>query len=159
MKSKALPTILLGSDHAGYATKQLIMRTLANKGYTLVDVGGFDPEAHDDYPTYAAEVAKGVASDTTGQTKGVLVCGTGTGMTIAANKVKGVRAALVYDTFSARLAREHNDANVIALRGREFPAKKAAALTSLFLSTQFSEGPRHKRRLKEIEMLEKKGSI
>jgi ribose 5-phosphate isomerase B len=152
-KSPADPTVIIGSDHAGFKTKQRIIKTLANKGYTIVDVGTFSEE-HVDYPQYAAEVAKAVAGDKS--VRGILICGTGTGMVIAANKIKGIRAAFAFDDFGAKMAREHNDANVLALRGREFPATKAAKLAELFLKTEFSDDARHKRRIAQLTKLEGK---
>lgn len=149
--AKAKPAVIIGSDHAGFQTKQQIIKSLAKKGYTLVDVGTFNEERVD-YPHYAAEVAKAVVGDKT--VKGILVCGTGTGMAIAANKIKGIRAAFAFDEYSAKLAREHNDANIIALRGREFPAAKAAKLAETFLKTEFSGDARHKRRIAQLAKLE-----
>lgn len=150
-KSAAKPTVVIGSDHAGYKTKQAIIKHLSQEGYTLVDVGAFTEERVD-YPQYAAEVAKAVAEDT--RARGILICGTGAGMAMAANKVRGARAALGYDEYSVRMAREHNDANILALRGREFPAAKAARLAQLFLQTKFSNAARHKNRIKQVGMLE-----
>jgi ribose 5-phosphate isomerase B len=150
------PLIIIGSDHAGYGTKQHIIQTLAKKGYTFVDVGGFKPDVPDDYPDYAYEVAKAVASDKTGNTKGVLICGSGTGMVIAANKVKGIRACVVYDNYSAKMARYDNDANIIALRSRKFKTAKDPQFVELFLKTEFSNLPRHKRRINKIKAIERK---
>ena len=143
------PTIIIGSDHGGYQTKQAVMKALAKEGYTIVDIGGYSPKKPDDYPDYAKEVAKTVAKGK--NTMGVLVCGTGTGMVMAANKVKGARAAMIYDAYSARMARHDNDANIAALRGRKFLQKKAIRITKMFLRTEFSKIPRHKRRIKKIE--------
>ena len=150
-----LPTIIIGSDHAGFGAKRAITRDLAKRGYVVVDVGGFDPNKSDDYPDYAVQVSKAVASDRNGKTKGVLICGSGTGMAIAANKIKGIRASVVYDDYSARMARFDNDANIIALRGRGFAEKKDVHLVHKFLSTQFSQIPRHKRRIRKIANLER----
>jgi ribose 5-phosphate isomerase B len=152
----AKPLIIIGSDHAGYKTKQHIVTRLAKKGYTFVDVGSFDPSVPDDYPDYAYEVAKAVASDKTGHTKGVLICGSGTGMVIAANKVRGIRASVVYDNYSAKMARYDNDANIIALRSRKFDTTNEAQWVDLFMKTEFSNLPRHKRRIKKIAALEKR---
>ena len=148
------PTVVIGCDHAGYAVKQRIIEHLAKKGYTIVDVGGFSAKTADDYPDYAEEVSKAVTSDKTKSTKGVLICGSGTGMVIAANKIDGIRASVVYDTYSAKMARHDNDANVIALRGRNFKTSIEPKLVDLFLSTPFSGLPRHKRRLRKVVQLE-----
>jgi ribose 5-phosphate isomerase B len=166
-KSSAIvtPTIVIGSDHGGYETKQAIIASLSKQGYTLVDVGGFDPAQPDDYPDFAVQVGKAVASDApTGAaagkpapTMGVLICGSGTGMAIAANKVKGIRAAVIYDDYSAKMARMDNDANIACLRGRGFSAKKDLALVHTFLTTPFSGIDRHKRRIKKITSIEATG--
>ena len=144
-------TVVIGSDHGGYRTKQAVIRALAANRYTIVDVGGFDPAVPDDYPVYAHEVARAVAGDRTGKTSGVLICGSGTGMSIAANRHKGVRAALVYDSYSARMARHDNDANIACLRGRGFSEKRDVRLVLRFLRTPFSGIPRHARRIRKID--------
>lgn len=149
------PLVIIGSDHAGFATKQAIIKALAMQGRTILDVGTFDDKRRVDYPDYATEVARAVARDKKGSSMGVLVCGTGTGMCIAANKIDGIRAALGYDTYSAQFAREHNDANILCLRGRKFPAKEAVRLTKLFLNTEFSKEPRHIARIKKLDRIER----
>lgn len=153
--TKTLPLIAIGSDHAGFAAKRAIIKDLAERKYVVIDVGSFDPNIPDDYPDYAAQVGKIVASDKDRMTKGVLICGSGTGMAIAANKIKGIRASVVYDDYSARMARYDNDANIIALRGRGFSQKKDVHLVHKFLSTSFSQISRHKRRIKKVAALEK----
>lgn len=145
--------VVIGSDHAGFKTKERIKKELAGT-YTLIDVGDFSEESNDDYPRFAAEVAKAVSDDPK-RTKGILICGSGTGMVIAANKFKGVRAAFAFDAYSAKMARHDNDANILALRGRKFAQKDAANLAKIFLKTQFSGLPRHKRRIKAIGDLER----
>jgi ribose 5-phosphate isomerase B len=125
------------------------------KGHTVVDAGGFSSDAKDDYPDFAKEVAHAVASDSSAKTKGILICGSGTGMVIAANKVHGIRAAFAYDPYSARMARHDNDANVLALRGRKFPAKTAAKLALIFLREPFSGIGRHRRRVRKVMALER----
>jgi ribose 5-phosphate isomerase B len=148
------PTVIIGADHAGFKAKDAIIGSLAKKGYVIVDVGGFSPNTPDDYPDYAVQVAKAVASDKTGNTRGVLICGSGTGMAIAANKTKGVRAAVIYDAYSAKMARHDNDANIAALRGRNFSVQKDVKLVHLFLETAFSGLQRHKRRIRKVGALE-----
>lgn len=156
-------TIVIGCDHGGYKTKQAVIKELAKNEYFIVDIGGFSDDVNgvaqgkkDDYPDYAKQVATAVASDRTGMTKGILICGSGTGMVIAANKVKGVRAALAYDAYSAKMARYDNDANVLTLRGRLFPARTAARLARIFLTTEFSGFDRHKRRIRKIAAMERR---
>jgi len=142
--------VLIASDHAGFLTKEKLKVFLLKKGYTLVD---FSPKLiqGDDYPDYAFALGKEVASS---GNPGILVCGTGAGMIIAANKVKGIRAVDVYDIFTARLSREHNDANIISLSGWHIPFDRIKQITKVFLETKFSGDKRHVRRLKKIEKYE-----
>lgn len=112
--------IYIGADHAGYLTKEHIKKFLDKKKMQYIDVGTGKPKKSDDYPDYAKAVARQVARGN----QGILICGTGTGMVMAANKVRGVRAALVYDKYTAVKSREDNDANIIALRGRGFSKRK-----------------------------------
>ena len=149
-------TIVIGCDHGGYGTKQAVIKELAKRDYTIVDVGGFSDKESDDYPVSAKQVADAGASDRTGMTRGILICGSGTGMAIAANKVRGIRAALAYDAYSARMARHDNDANVLTLRGRRFPAREAARLARIFLTTEFSGIDRHRRRIGKIAGMERR---
>ncbi len=145
--------VVIGSDHAGYRRKEEIKRFLKRKGVSIEDVGT-DSARPVDYPVFAEKVAKKVAKDK--KARGILVCGSGTGMTIAANKVKGVRAVAAYDNYTAKMSRVDNDTNVLGLRGRGFPLKKAKRIVSTWLKTPFSRKARHKRRVKEIAKLESK---
>jgi len=147
--------IIIAADHAGLAMKRYLVPRLVKRGYVVEDIGAAKKDPADDYPDYAAKVARHVAKDESAM--GVIICGTGAGMAIAANKVRGVRAALCTDEYSARMARSHNDANVIALRGKEFSKAKAWKVTQIFLDTPFSGEPRHVRRIKKIAKLEKAG--
>ena len=143
--------IVLGSDHAGIGLKAEAVRLVEEMGFEVSDLGPSTPESVD-YPDYAARVAGEVAA---GRARlGVLVCGTGIGMSIAANKVHGVRAALCTTEYQARMARAHNDANVLCLGERVLGAGQAAAVVAAFLSTPF-EGGRHQRRVDKIKGLEK----
>ena len=137
----------LGADHAGCALKAALAAHLAGKGHEVTDLGTSDPSISVDYPVFAIAVGEAVAS---GRLEiGVLVCGTGIGMSIAANKVRGVRAAVVHDVTTARLAREHNDANVIAVGARLIAAPLACDILDTFLDARFD--PRHRRRLDLID--------
>ena len=138
--------IYLGADHAGFDKKEEIKKFLEKKKIKYKDLSPKKVEG-DDYPEHAKRVARAVVKN---KAKGVVVCGTGVGVTMAANKVKGVRAALVYDSYTAVKSREDNDANVIALRGKVFSKEKAKELVNKWLKTQFSNKERHKRRLKKI---------
>tara|TARA_B100000686_G_scaffold336878_1_gene407292 strand:+ start:260 stop:733 length:474 start_codon:yes stop_codon:yes gene_type:complete len=148
--------IALGSDHAGIILKNELKRAFDTKTsgdhslFTVIDVGTHNKDSVD-YPDFALKVAEGVA--TNAFDRGILVCGSGIGMSIAANKVAGVRAALIHDVDSARLCREHNDANIIALAGRTLDTDTAMSIVKVFLETNF-EGGRHQRRLQRITEIE-----
>lgn len=143
-------TVALGADHAGVELKDQLKQWLTGRGVTVNDVGTNSSDSVD-YPDYAALVAKSVASGAA--TRGVLVCGTGLGMAIAANKFHGIRAVPVVDEASARLSREHNDANVIALGARITAVEEAKELLRIFLETDYLGG-RHQRRIDKITALE-----
>lgn len=138
----------IGSDHGGYELKQEIMALLKDKGYEFKDFGCYSSEAID-YPDVAKSVTKEVIDGT--MEKGILICGTGIGISIAANKVKGIRCALCSDHFSAVATREHNDANVLALGGRNTGPEVAKDIVMAFLTTEFSHADRHQRRIDKIE--------
>lgn len=138
------------SDHAGYALKKALVTEARRFGHDVVDLGP-DGEERVDYPDYAAAVARAVAKDP--GARGLLCCGTGIGVSIAANKVPGVRCAVVWDEATARLAREHNDANVIAIGGRLFSVNDALRMLDAWLTAKF-EGGRHADRLEKIRQLE-----
>lgn len=140
--------IALGSDHGGYELKQEIMKHLTERGIEYKDYGCYS-EASCDYPEYGKAVAEAVASKEC--ELGILICGTGIGISIAANKVKGVRAALCSDCFSAQATREHNDANILAMGARVVGPGLALRIVDTFLDTPFSNDERHIRRISMIE--------
>lgn len=142
--------IALGADHAGVALKDYLKAELAARGVTCEDFGTATDESVD-YPDFAAGVAREVGAGRCD--RGLLVCGSGLGMAIAANKIAGVRAVAVSDEEAARLSREHNDANVLALGARVVSPEQAAALVTVFLSTPFAGG-RHQRRVDKIAALD-----
>lgn len=142
--------IALGADHAGVALKEHIKTLLDERGIAYTDFGTSSTESVD-YPEYAARVAREVAAGHAD--RGILVCGTGIGMAIAANKIPGVRAASVVDAFSAALGREHNDANVLALGARVTTPEVARSLVTIFLDTPFGGG-RHARRVEQLAALD-----
>lgn len=144
--------IAVASDHGGFELKEYIKTFLSKDGYEIIDLGT-DNEESVDYPDYAAKMANGVSNGT--YARGILVCGTGIGMSIAVNKFHGVRGALCNDTFSARLSREHNDSNILILGGRVLGKGLAMDMVNVWISTKF-EGGRHKARLDKIIELEKK---
>ena len=145
--------LILGSDHAGFALKEYIKKSLDKSKIKYEDLGPKSLIKDDDYPVYAAKVAKKVGKNKA--LKGVLMCGNAQGICIAANKIKGARAAICYDSYTARTSRQDDDANIICLRGRKFAHSKAVKILKVWLKTPFSRKPRHERRLKEIEKLEK----
>jgi ribose 5-phosphate isomerase B len=142
--------VALGADHAGVALKDAIRSLLESRGIEVRDLGTTD-QISVDYPDFAASVGRAVATGIADC--GILVCGTGLGMAIAANKIDGVRATPVVDLDGARLAREHNDANVLALGARVTTPETALQIVSTFLDTPFAGG-RHQRRLEKIAALE-----
>ena len=143
--------IYIGSDHAGYRLKLKIKRLLERTGHKAVDVGVNDDRKRYDYPKTAAKVAKKVADE---GGRGILLCGTGLGEAIAANKFKGVRAANCFNEYTARMSREHNDSNVLCLGGRTTSKGLAAKIVRIWLKTEFSNEERHKRRVNKIKALE-----
>ena len=143
--------IAFGSDHAGYELKKALMEHLKENGYEVYDLGCNDTQSCD-YTDYAKAVAGEVASGKA--QRGVLVCGTGIGMSIAANKVKGIRAAVVTEEFSAKATREHNDANILCLGARVLDKERATGLLDIFMNTPFSNGENHIRRIGKIAKIE-----
>lgn len=143
--------ILLGSDHGGFALKESLVRHLQEKGIETEDVGTYSEQSVD-YPDIAQTLCEKLLGG--GYELGILCCGTGIGISIAANKIDGIRCAVVGDEFSARMARQHNNANVLALGGRVVGAGLAASIVDAFLAASF-EGGRHQTRIDKIHKLEK----
>ena len=150
-ESSGKPRIALGADHAGFPIKETIRQFLQNAGYTVHDLGTWSEESVD-YPDYGKAVGERVISQQ--DDYGIAVCGTGIGISIAANKIPGIRAACAHDVNTARLAREHNDANVLAMGGRVVNSKQAIEMVQVFLNTQFAGGGRHLRRVEKIAAIE-----
>lgn len=144
--------IAIGSDHGGFALKKAIIEFFEEKGIEYRDFGTYSEESCD-YPVYSEAVARAVASGEA--EKGVVVCGTGIGASIAANKVKGIRCALCGDCYSAEMTRRHNDANMLALGGRVLGTGLALKIVEIFLNTPF-DGGRHQRRIDLIADIEAK---
>ena len=140
--------IAIGSDHGGFELKKEVMAHLDARGLEYKDFGTYS-DASCDYPVYGKAVAKAVASGEC--ERGIIICGTGIGISIAANKVHGIRAALCGDCFSAEATRQHNDANVLALGARVVGPGLALKIVDTFLDTPFSNGERHIRRREMIE--------
>jgi len=144
--------IVIASDHAALKEKTAIVNLLKNKGLQFKDLGPVDTTPCD-YPDFAVKAAKEVAS---GKAKlGILICGTGIGMSIAANKIKGIRCALISDTFSAKATRQHNNSNMLAVGARVLGEGLMLEVVDAFISTDFSNEPRHQARIDKITALEK----
>jgi ribose 5-phosphate isomerase B len=149
--------VYLGSDHAGFELKSALIEWLTSAGHEPVDCGPSAYHSDDDYPVYVMRAAKGVASDP--GSLGIVIGGSGNGEQIAANKIPGIRAALAWTGETARLARQHNDANVLSLGAREYPVADAVGFAQVFVATPFSGEPRHARRLAMIAEFEKTGEL
>ena len=145
--------IALGSDHAGFALKQEMVAVLEKSGHDVVDVGAYST-APSDYPDFAEAVAKAVL-DGRGE-RGVLVCGSGVGASVAANKIPGIRAAVCHDVYSAHQGVEHDDMNVLVLGGRIVGPALAQELVCAFVSASFSSEERHVRRLDKVKAIERR---
>lgn len=147
--------LFIGADSAGYEYKQELISYLSAKGYEMVDVGADSGASGSHYPDYAVAVAEGVR-ESKGEALGILICGTGIGMSMVANKHKGIRAALCGDTFSARMTRVHNDANVLCMGARVIGIELAKDIVDAFLANEFERGGRHEMRVNMITAVEKK---
>ena len=145
-------TIILGSDHAAFKLKEYVKNILLKKNYKVHDMGAYDEDSVD-YPDFAEKAALKVSRGK--NFRGILSCGTGIGMTICANKIPGIRAALVKTPFEAQMSREHNDSNILVLGGRPFNKSIVSRILDVWLNTKFSGG-RHARRVNKIKRLEKK---
>lgn len=144
--------IAIGCDHGGIVLKSSVEQVLREKGVEIIDMGCVEG-CSVDYPDYALKVAEAVSQGVAD--KGIVLCGTGIGISIAANKVKGIRAAVCHDLFTAQMCAQHNDANVLSMGGRVISAELAAKMTKVWLDTQF-EGGRHTGRVDKITQIENK---
>ncbi|MGI8761324.1 MAG: ribose-5-phosphate isomerase [Jatrophihabitantaceae bacterium] len=149
--------VYLGSDHAGFELKARLVEHLRGRGYEAIDCGAHAFDAQDDYPPPCIRAAARTVADP--GSLGVVIGGSGNGEQIAANKVRGARAALVCDDETARLAREHNDANIISIGARNHPEADALRFVEIFLDTPFSQGERHVRRIAMLNEYERTGAI
>jgi len=145
--------IAIGGDHAGFELKENVKKFLKEKDYEYRDFGAETLDPQDDYPEYGRKVAEAVASGE--YDRGIVICGTGMGISIAANKVPGIRAAVCHTTDMARISRAHNDANVLALGGRLLAKELASEIVSVWLETPFLKEERHVRRIEKIREIER----
>lgn len=144
--------VAIGSDHAGFDYKEIVKKHLEEKGFEVIDKGTYSKESVD-YPIFGEAVAQAVASGEAD--RGIVICGTGIGISISANKVKGIRAALCTNEYMARMARKHNDANILAFGARVLGIDVALGIVDVFFETEF-EGGRHEGRVNEIKNIEEK---
>lgn len=149
--------VYLGSDHAGFALKGVIAERLRALGYETIDVGPHALDPEDDYPPYCLKTAASTVADP--GSLGIVVGGSGNGEAIAANKVRGARCAIAHSEETAKLAREHNDANLLSLGARMISEEEALRFVEIFVSTAFSGGARHVRRIGEIADYERSGVV
>jgi len=148
--------VAIGTDHAGFPLKETVVELLRKGGQEIIDCGAMEFDAADDYPDFAGAVARAVAAGRA--ERGVLICGSGVGASVAANKVVGIRCALCHDTFSARQGVEDDDMNVVALGARIIGPSLAEEVLRAFLGARFSELERHKRRLQKVLAIESRAS-
>lgn len=145
--------LYLGADHAGFDLKKILSEYLNAQGIANNDLGNLKLDVDDDYPDFAKKVAERVAKEK--DARGILICGGGGGVCVAANKIKGVRAVQIFDKYTARIAKRHNNANIICLAGRALQPGKAKELVRIWLEEKVSPAKRHKRRINKIKRLEK----
>jgi ribose 5-phosphate isomerase B len=145
--------VFLGADHAGYELKNILREHLVHNGHEIEDLGAKTLQEDDDYPRYAYAVASRVLGEDDDTARGLLLCGSGQGMSMAANRVNGIRAALAWDERSAAAAREDDDANVLVIPSRFVDYDQAAAMVDAWLAAAFKADPKYRRRLDELEQL------
>jgi ribose 5-phosphate isomerase B len=157
----SLPRVHIATDHAGMELSAHLVRHLASQGYEVIDHGPKEYDPLDDYPSFCINAAQAVVTDQAAgrQALGIVLGGSGNGEQIAANKVRGIRAALAWNLSTAKLARQHNDANVVAVGGRQHDVDEATALIDAFLQEPFSEDERHLRRIAKIAEYETTGAV
>jgi ribose 5-phosphate isomerase B len=146
--------IIIGADHAGFNYKELLINEMKQHGYDILDLGAYNDEPTDDYPDHAADVATALLNKQ-GE-RAILICGSAVGVSIAANKFKGIRAGVCHDTYSAHQCVEHDNVNILCLGQRVIGIELAKEIVFTFLKATFTNAPRHKRRLEKIFAIEDK---
>jgi ribose 5-phosphate isomerase B len=144
--------IVMASDHAGLQYKYILLQEIRDKGYEPIDLGAYSEKTEDDYPDHAEDIAKAILNGEA--EKGILICGSGVGVSVAANKFKGIRAGVCHDTYSAHQCVEHDDVNVLCIGQRVIGIELAREIVLTFLAATFSHEPRHQRRLDKIRDIE-----
>jgi ribose 5-phosphate isomerase B len=147
--------LVVAADHGGVPLNEVVIEELRRLGHDVLDLGGHDANNGDDYPDYAEALGRKIASGE--YERGVLICGSGVGASVAANKIRGVRAGLCHDTYSAHQGVEHDNCNVLCLGARVIGNELALELVRAFIGAKFTGEPRHKRRLEKVLAIEKKG--
>lgn len=145
--------IYLGSDHNGFEYKQKVAEFLAHSGYHIVDEGGTSLDPNDDFPVFAGKVVQGLLGDDDPQSRGILICGSGQGMAMAANRFKGIRASLCWNLAEARSARNDDDSNVLCLSASQLDLPSTQVIINTWLQTPFAGAERYVRRLKQLDQL------
>jgi ribose 5-phosphate isomerase B len=145
--------IVIASDHGGFQYKNILLEQVAERGYDIKDLGAFD-ESPSDYPDFAVIIAKAILNGSA--ERGILICGSGVGVCVAANKFKGIRAGVCHDTYSAHQCVEHDDVNVLCIGQRVIGIELAREIVDSFLTARFSNEQRHQKRLKKVIAIEKK---
>jgi ribose 5-phosphate isomerase B len=146
--------VIIGADHAGFSYKELLLKEMKEQGYDVLDVGAYTEEPADDYPDHAAAVTAALLNNQ-GE-RGILICGSAVGVSIAANKFKGIRAGVCHDTYSAHQSVEHDDVNILCIGQRIIGIELAKEIVFTFLKATFTNAPRHKRRLEKMVAIEDK---
>lgn len=144
--------IYLGADHRGFELKERLKKHLIDEGFEVIDLGNDHLDPQDDYVIFAHKVAEAVVNDS--HNRGIILCGSGAGVDMVANKIDGIRSALVFDVPRAIQAREHEDANILSLPADTLDEEQAFEISKAFLTTEFSKKPRHQRRLQELKEVE-----
>lgn len=145
--------IYIGADHNGFAMKAALLAALQKSGYEVVDEGDAELKPDDDFPQFASKVVVALKADGDHNARGILICGSGQGMCMAANRYKGIRASLVWDVHEAHAARNDDDSNVLCLPARSITNEQAIAIAEAWLKTPFAGAPRFKRRIAELDQL------
>ena len=144
--------VAIASDHAGFQYKNILLKIIRDNGYELIDLGAYSDETGDDYPDHAEHIAKAIINAEA--EKGILICGSGVGVSVAANKFKSIRAGVCHDTYSAHQCVEHDDVNVLCIGQRVIGIELAREIVLTFLAATFSHEPRHQHRLDKIRNIE-----
>jgi len=149
--------LVIAADHAGFSLKEEVRAYLTKQGHEMVDLGAYSGNSADDYPDFAEKVGEAVNNGVA--SRGILICGSGVGVCVAANKIPGIRAGMCHDTYSAHQGVEHDDMNVLVLGSRIIGVKLAEDLVKAYLGANFTNEERHKRRLAKIAALEQKRAL